>query len=89
MVEAAAALAHPGREPVDAELLRFVSGETDETTPSSRDAGGSLSQAIAELESRMLADALAAAGGNQSEAARTLGVSRVGLVKKMSRLGLR
>lgn len=44
MVEAAAALAHPGREPVDAELLRFVSGETDEMAPSSRDAGGSLSQ---------------------------------------------
>lgn len=88
-VEAAAALAHPGREPVDAELLRFVSGETNEMASSPRDAGGSLSQAIAELESRMLADALAAAGGNQSEAARTLGVSRVGLIKKMSRLGLR
>ena len=89
MVEAAAALAHPGHESVDAELLRFVSGETDEMAPPSRDAGGSLSQAIAELESRMLTDALAAAGGNQSEAARTLGVSRVGLIKKMSRLGLR
>jgi DNA-binding protein Fis len=31
----------------------------------------------------------AAAGGNQSEAARRLGVSRVGLIKKLTRLGLR
>ena len=37
----------------------------------------------------MLTDALAAAGGNQSEAARTPGISRVGLIKTMSRLGLR
>ena len=85
-VEAGAALASGA--PVDAALLRFVSGETDEMAPP-RAAGGSLSQAIAEMESRMLTDALAAAGGNQSEAARTLGVSRVGLIKKMSRLGLR
>ncbi len=85
-VEAAAALA--SGTPVDAALLRFVSGETDEMAPP-RAAGGPLSQAIAEMESRMLTDALAAAGGNQSEAARTLGVSRVGLIKKMSRLGLR
>ena len=37
----------------------------------------------------MLQDALEAAGGNQSEAARRLGISRLGLAKKLSRLGLR
>ena len=50
---------------------------------------GSLADAIATLETRMLRDALEAARNNQSEAARTLGVSRVGLIKKMARLGLR
>ncbi len=45
--------------------------------------------AIAELETRMLREALAQSAGNQSEAARSLGISRVGLIKKMSRLRLR
>ena len=85
-VEAAAALA--AGEAVDAALLRFVAGETDEVPPPPP-AGGSLADAIAAMETRMLRDALDAAGGNQSEAARTLGVSRVGLIKKMARLGLR
>jgi two-component system NtrC family response regulator len=37
----------------------------------------------------MISEAMQAAGGNQSEAARRLGVSRVGLIKKLTRLGLR
>ena len=37
----------------------------------------------------MLRDAIEAASGNQSEAARRLGISRLGLSKKLSRLGLR
>lgn len=88
MVEAAAALAGPG-EPVDAALLRFVSGEADELLPAARAAVGSLSEVIAQVEHRMLSEALVASGGNQSEAARVLGLSRVGLIRKMSRLGLR
>ena len=88
-MEAAAALAAPGRETVDAALLQFVAGETDELSPPAEVAGGSLADVIAGVETRMLKDALEAARGNQSEAARNLGVSRVGLIKKMSRLGLR
>jgi two-component system NtrC family response regulator len=42
-----------------------------------------------DLETRMLKEALQESGGNQSEAARILGISRVGLIKKMTRLGLR
>ena len=92
LIEAAAALAVHAAEPVDAALLRFVSGETD--MAASQDTGGetpggSLALAIAELETRLVREALAAAHGNQSEAARTLGVSRVGLIKKIARLGLR
>ena len=48
-----------------------------------------LDAALNELERRLIQDAMSAAGGNQSEAARQLGVSRVGLIKKLTRLGLR
>lgn len=48
-----------------------------------------LEAALNELERRLIQDAMAAAGGNQSEAARQLGASRVGLIKKLTRLGLR
>ena len=94
-VEAAAALAAPGADAVDAALLRFAAGETE------LDAGadappfptngtlGLLDAAIADLETRMLREALSTTGGNQSEAARRLGISRVGLFKKLTRLGLR
>jgi two-component system NtrC family response regulator len=47
---------------------------------------GALDAAVNELERRLLRDALASTQGNQSEAARRLGISRVGLIKK---LGLR
>ena len=50
---------------------------------------GPLDAALNELELRLVRDAMTAAGGNQSEAARRLGVSRVGLIKKLTRLGLR
>lgn len=48
-----------------------------------------LDAALAELERRLVRDAMSAANGNQSEAARRLGISRVGLIKKLTRLGLR
>ena len=37
----------------------------------------------------MLRETMTATGGNQSEAARRLGLSRMGLIKKLARLGLR
>jgi two-component system NtrC family response regulator len=37
----------------------------------------------------MIGEALAEAGNNRSEAARVLGISRVGLLKKLDRLGMR
>jgi DNA-binding NtrC family response regulator len=87
VVEAAAALVEPGSAVVDAGLLRFVSGDVEEVSATA--VGGSLAGVIADVETRLLREALLAAGGNQSEAARVLGVSRVGLIKKMTRLGLR
>ena len=86
VVDLAAALAGPA--PVDAASLRFASGEAD-AVPAPADRLGPLDDAIADLETRMLRDAMATAGGNQSEAARRLGISRVGLIKKLARLGLK
>jgi len=47
-----------------------------------------LRDAIADLEKQMLADALAKFHGNKSQMARGLGLSRLGLQRKMERLGL-
>ena len=74
---------------IDAVLLRFVAAEVDEAVPAMQSQVGSLAAAIAELETRMSREALGAASGNQSEAAWVLGVSRVGLIKKLSRLGIK
>jgi DNA-binding NtrC family response regulator len=43
---------------------------------------------IEELERRMIAAALATCHHNQQQAARTLGLSRQGLIKKMKRYGI-
>ena len=88
-VEAAASLAPPG-EPVGETLLQFVSGDISPSSEDTNDGSPqSLDEAVAALETRMLNAALIASGGNQSEAARRLGISRVGLIKKLVRLGLR
>ncbi|MCQ4160539.1 sigma-54 dependent transcriptional regulator [Roseomonas sp. GC11] len=91
LVETAAALAGP-EGMVDAALLRFAAGEGEEMDAASSAtpaAPGRLEEAIAALEARMLREVLMETGGNQSEAARRLGISRPGLIKKMARLGLR
>ena len=91
VVETAAALA-PAQGMVDAALLRFAAGEAeaveDEDAPAAS-GPGTLVAAIAALETRLLREALEESGGNQSEAARRLGLSRPGLIKKLARLGLR
>jgi DNA-binding NtrC family response regulator len=91
IVESAAALLLPDQREVDTELLRLAAGDQGEPAQAMPPAAGTgmLDAAIHELERRMVQDAMSAAGGNQSEAARQLGVSRVGLIKKLSRLGLR
>jgi len=88
ILESAAALAVPGAELIDAALLRFAAGESEDTHRAGMPIG-TLDAAIKELETRFLTDTMAATGGNQSETARRLGLSRVGLIKKLTRLGLR
>ena len=104
VVESAGALLMPGSSVVDAELLRFANGDTELLPAPADEPGGpadeaargeaqhglgALDAAMQELETRMLRDAMAQTGGNQSEAARRLGISRVGLIKKLARLGLK
>ena len=89
VIETAAAMTAPSGS-VDLDLLRFVAGEDGRPVEVEADASmGPLDRAIADLETRMLRSALAETAGNQSEAARRLGISRVGLIKKLDRLGLR
>ncbi|HXH10515.1 MAG TPA: sigma-54-dependent Fis family transcriptional regulator [Alphaproteobacteria bacterium] len=50
--------------------------------------GASLKVAVAELEQHMLKEAMIACGHNQVQAARRLGLSRQGLIKKLKRYGI-
>lgn len=50
--------------------------------------GSSLDDQVRQLEIRLLSDALTAHQGNRSQAARQLGLSRQGLLKKIERYGL-
>jgi DNA-binding NtrC family response regulator len=96
VVRSAAVLADAGAAVVGPDVLAFartgeppadVSAEPEESEAST--AEGSLPAQVAALERRLIRAALADTGGNHSEAARRLGISRVGLLKKIDRLGLR
>ncbi len=49
----------------------------------------SLSEAVTDLERRLILEALQLCGQNQQQAARVLGLSRQGLIKKMNRYGIK
>ncbi|MBY6243756.1 sigma-54 dependent transcriptional regulator [Methylosinus sp. Sm6] len=86
-IECAAALADPQSSTISAEDLNFARGGG---VPLAAEAvAETLPEAQEKLERRMIGAALAAAEHNHSAAARRLGVSRVGLLKMMARLGLR
>jgi len=52
------------------------------------EASGSLKDVVREVESSMIRSALASAGGNRSKAARSLGLSRQGLLNKIAALDI-
>jgi DNA-binding NtrC family response regulator len=56
--------------------------------PSPRAAGGNLKRALEDVERRLIEEALAASGGNQSLAARKLGVPEQTLRYRLARRGL-
>jgi two-component system NtrC family response regulator len=87
-IACAAALAQPrasGDIVVDQDLLSFDAARVVAQTQGTK---RTLDVEIADLETRMITDALHASANNRSEAARILGISRVGLSKKIQRLGL-
>ena len=57
--------------------------------PQSGSAGRTLRAAVEELEMQLIGDALRRFRGNQLQAAKALGLSRQGLIKKVKRYGLR
>jgi two-component system NtrC family response regulator len=88
LMECTAALAQAdpaGEVVVDVGALCFAQGNA--AAPAQPQRRG-LDEAIAALEVQMITAALNESGNNRSEAARLLGISRVGLLKKLDRLGL-
>jgi two-component system NtrC family response regulator len=86
MTSAAALAGHQeGELTVDLDLLDFARGAQNVRPVSSLN----LNNEISALEKRMIMAALTETGNNRSEAARLLGISRIGLLKKLDRLGLR
>jgi two-component system NtrC family response regulator len=85
VVTSAAALAE-GEAITPADLAFARSGDPDTLTSA---VPATLAEAVAALERRLITAALSATGNNHSAAARRLGLSRVGLLKMMTRLGLR
>ena len=71
---------------LSAEIRRAGGQVIQALQPSS--GGASLKAAVAELEQRMLQEALTASGHNQVQAAKRLGLSRQGLIKKLKRYGM-
>ena len=88
-VECAAALAVPGAAGVvvGAADLAFAVG--DVPAEPIHAAFETLDEEVAALERRRIIEALARTGHNHTHTARELGLSRVGLLKKMDRMGLR
>jgi len=99
VVDALTARAWPGNvRELDNAIARLVAlgtggtiGLSDyesEATPAPRTGGGTFREKVAAFEHGLLADALAQSGGNQSEAARKLGMSRVTLIDRLKKHGL-
>jgi DNA-binding NtrC family response regulator len=85
-MQTAAALA--GAEPlITTDDLALACGESALTQEETSD--GSLDAAVMALEKRLIAAALSESDHNHTHAARQLGISRVGLLNKMRRYGLR
>ena len=84
-VECAAALAQGAA--ISVEDLAFATGETAPVTLPP--ANMTLEEEVAALERRRILEALESNCHNHTHTARDLGLSRVGLLKKMDRMGLR
>jgi DNA-binding NtrC family response regulator len=95
-VQRAVALARPGDTIEPAHLsqeivaTRLPTGSTLALTPGRRSvpAGTTLAAAVEQVEREMIQNAIDRSGGNLSESARLLGLTRRGLYLKLRRLGI-
>jgi Nif-specific regulatory protein len=76
----------PGRTVTEADLSDVIRNTNGGI---SSDTDGSLKDTVAELEKRMIVEALQNSQQNQHRAAKILGLSRQGLIKKMKRYGIK
>jgi DNA-binding NtrC family response regulator len=85
------ALAEPNQEIDRRSLSKVDAGTRDapQHVAPEAEATRPLREQVAEFERTVLTRVLAVTGQNQSEAARRLGVSRMTLIEKMKRAGLR
>ncbi|MFO0612257.1 MAG: sigma-54 dependent transcriptional regulator [Polyangiaceae bacterium] len=98
LLRALEARAYPGNvrelENLVTRLVALSSGGTIDASalgdprPPARAGGGSFRERVEELERAMLREALEGSGGNQSEAARRLGLSRATFLDKLKRYGM-
>lgn len=72
----------------DIQLLHLTPQQTPVATPLFAVSGLSLEEQVRQLEVSLLTQALLESQGNRSQAARVLGLSRQGLLKKIERYGL-
>ncbi len=87
-LESVAAIARHGVvQLADLQLLQLGGTEEASVTPE-LPPGASLDEQVRALEVRLLTEALLTHQGNRSQAARALGLSRQGLLKKIERYGL-
>lgn len=88
-VECAAALAVPAAAGVVVGVADLAFAVGDVPAAPIHTVFGTLDEEVTALEHRRIVEALARTGHNHTHTARELGLSRVGLLKKMDRMGLR
>jgi DNA-binding NtrC family response regulator len=81
-------MAPPGGSIVPDHLSPALAGLTESMPLSRRRRRETLGAAVEKLEREMIRAALGESGGNISETARTLGLTRRGLYLKLQRLGI-
>jgi len=78
----------PDQEIIQIDLLSDHVRQRDELLTLAMNEKGNLKQTIEKVERHMIEESLKALRGNKSRVARELGLSRVGLQKKMKRYGI-
>jgi Nif-specific regulatory protein len=71
------------------DLPQAIRGSASPVVAAPEDSSASLKETLGELEKQMIVKALESNGHNQVHAAKSLGLSRQGLIKKLKRYGIR